>query len=236
MDSSRPLPKPGLKSGLKPGVGRWGSPLRGQTLGLPFTSCAWGSPPGRANCLLLFDLNRVSLGFLLLWGPFIFSSSLARGRGGCWDAECGVRGAAFAFAESRRPGRVRGAVGCGARCGPGLRTPFGEFAQGWVRELGPRTQGSPGSWASRPPVAPPHAELLPSVPLTDNLGGGGVGSAEDSAAIRGTFTLLSSSSEILLGPREERGEGAHSPLLTRKGSPNSRVVINSTPTKVGGEN
>lgn len=233
VDSSRPLLDPGLKSGLKPGVGRCPPPPHppGQTLSSPFTSCAWGSPLGRANCLLLFDLNRVGLGFLLLWGHLSFLR--------LWPAagaDVGTRSVGSGAPRSPSPSRP-GPAGCGAWWAArraSLPAPFGEFAQGWVRVLGPRTQGSPGPWASCPPVAPPRAEFLPPVPLTDNFGGWGVGSAEDSAAIGGTFTLLSSSSEILPRPTVGRGKGALSSLFTWKGSPSNRVVINTTPTKIRG--
>lgn len=142
---------------------------------------------------------------------YLFSSFLAHARGGCWGAECGVRGAAFAFPERRRPRRQRGVVGSGARGGPGLPTPLESSGRAGVRGADPGPRG-PGLLGIPPAMSTPHAGSLSPV-LAHNLGVGG--SAEDSAATAGTFPLRSSSLEIL--PDEEWDVGRGLLLLSSRG-------------------
>lgn len=96
-------------SRAKPGVGRWGP--GGPALGSPFAerSGLAAGAGGRAGCLLLFDLNRVGFGFLLLWGPFVFFHRLWPAPGADVGARSVGSGAPRSPSGAARRGRLRGA-------------------------------------------------------------------------------------------------------------------------------
>lgn len=196
VDSCRPLLEPGLKLALKPGVGRW-DPPEAQTGARALRELCVGLAAGTDELPTTFRFESSRFWFPVALGAiYLFSSSLAHARGGCWGTECGVRGASICLYQVVRPGQVWGVVGSGARCGPGLSTQLAEFAKSRRKGRGHRIQGSPGCWSLHTPVSPAHPTpcRCPQSWLTDSLRGAGV---ENSASTRGSFTFRSSSLEIL---------------------------------------
>lgn len=91
---------------MKPGVGRWQPPeAHPWARALHWLRVGLAAGAGELPTTFRFESSRfwfpVALGAM-----YLFSSPLARARGGCWGAECGVQGAAFAFTELRL-GRCR---------------------------------------------------------------------------------------------------------------------------------
>lgn len=164
--------RPPLEPGLKPA---WGAErLWRPSPGLALLQQRVGLAAGAGELPTAFRFESSRFWFPVASGAtYLSSSSLARARGGCWGAECGVRSAAFAFVEPRRPARCGAwCVGNRARGGPGLPTPLGGIrARAGARGADPGPRGSWGSCVSGPPVSPPHVGSLPSTPAYKQFGG-----------------------------------------------------------------
>ena len=108
---------------------------------------------GRTSCLLLFDLNRVGFGFLLLWGhlSFFFASCPRWGRmlgRGAWSVGSGAPRWSL---RSRTAGSGRRAWWAeGSWAGPAGPASFPSKSVCAGPGRGARTQASPGSWPPRP--------------------------------------------------------------------------------------
>lgn len=103
----RGLVPPAPGAGVEAGVGRR-APRR-PSPGLALLQQRVGLAAGAGELPTTFRFESSRFWFPVAPGAtYLSSSSLARARGGCWGAECGVRSAAFAFVEPRST------AGCGA--------------------------------------------------------------------------------------------------------------------------
>lgn len=166
----------------------------------PPTSCAWGVPGGELPTPFRFESSR--FWFPVALGPFIFFLRLRPAPGADVGARSLGSGCRIRLCRAARPGRERGVVRRGARSGPSRQS----SRKAGDRGADPGSKGPRAPGRSPPPpasVPSPGEVAAPILAHRQILGGPGV---EDSPATGGTFTLPSSSLEIL----RVWGGGAHS--------------------------